>query len=296
MLSNFIDYLSLERKLSPKTVEAYQNDLLQFQNFIFNHFELEELKLANYSIIRSWIVYLNENEISNKSINRKISSLNTFFKYLLKTNDITENPLIKHNSLKTPKKQQVPFSKDEVLELLSHFANLKDPTYEQARNYLLIELVYSTGIRRAELINLKIINIDFHNNQIKVFGKRSKERIIPILESLVERIKAHLAIYKHIKKSNYLFETKKGKPLYPSLLYRIINENFALVSTKLKRSPHLLRHSFATHLLDNGASITAVKELLGHESLASTEIYAKNSIEALKKAHSFAHPRNKNSG
>ncbi|MFO7702209.1 MAG: tyrosine-type recombinase/integrase [Psychroflexus maritimus] len=296
MLSNFIDYLSLERKLSPKTVEAYQNDLLQFQNFIFNHFELEELKLANYSIIRSWIVYLNENEISNKSINRKISSLNTFFKYLLKTNDITENPLIKHNSLKTPKKQQVPFSKDEVLELLSHFANLKDPTYEQARNYLLIELVYSTGIRRAELINLKIINIDFHNNQIKVFGKRSKERIIPILESLVERIKAHLTIYKHIKKSNYLFETKKGKPLYPSLLYRIINENFALVSTKLKRSPHLLRHSFATHLLDNGASITAVKELLGHESLASTEIYAKNSIEALKKAHSFAHPRNKNRG
>lgn len=295
MLSNFIDYLSLERKLSPKTVEAYQNDLLQFQNFIFNHYELEELKLANYSIIRSWIVYLNENEISNKSINRKISSLNAFFKYLLKTNDITENPLIKHNSLKTPKKQQVPFSKDEVLELLSHFANLKDPTFEQARNHLLIELVYSTGIRRAELINLKIINIDFHNNQIKVFGKRSKERIIPILESLVERIKAHLAIYKDIKKSNYLFETKKGKPLYPSLLYRIINENFALVSTKLKRSPHLLRHSFATHLLDNGASITAVKELLGHESLASTEIYAKNSIEALKKAHSFAHPRNKNS-
>lgn len=295
MLSNFIDYLSLERKLSPKTVEAYQNDLLQFQNFIFNHYELEELKLANYSIIRSWIVYLNENEISNKSINRKISSLNAFFKYLLKTNDITENPLIKHNSLKTPKKQQVPFSKDEVLELLSHFANLKDPTFEQARNHLLIELVYSTGIRRAELINLKITNIDFHNNQIKVFGKRSKERIIPILESLVERIKAHLAIYKDIKKSNYLFETKKGKPLYPSLLYRIINENFALVSTKLKRSPHLLRHSFATHLLDNGASITAVKELLGHESLASTEIYAKNSIEALKKAHSFAHPRNKNS-
>lgn len=292
MLSNFIDYLSLERKVAVKTVEAYQNDLKQFQSFLLENYGETSFKDVQYSMIRSWIVRMSQKGVTNQSINRKISSLNTFFKYLLKVDEITENPLNKHKSLKTPKKRQVPFSKDEVKNLFEYFNAIESPTFEDERDYLLIELIYSTGIRRAELIGLKIVNIDFYNNQIKVFGKRNKDRIIPILPYLGSRIQNYLEKYSH-QSSVYLFETEKGKPLYPSLLYKIINTNFSRVSSKVKRSPHMLRHSFATHLLENGANLSTVKELLGHESLSSTEIYAKNSIEILKKAHKLAHPRNK---
>jgi len=292
MLSDFIDYLSLERKVALKTVEAYKNDLSQFKLFLAEVYGDTNWKDIQYSMIRSWIVKLSEEGISNQSINRKISSLNTFFKYLLKVEEINENPLVKHKSLKTPKNRQIPFSKEEVSSVFNYFTTIENPTFEDERNYLLIELVYSTGIRRAELIGLKISNIDFYNNQIKVFGKRNKERIIPVLPNLLTRIRNYLQTYSN-DSSIYLFETSKAKPLYPSLIYKIINQYFSLVSSKVKRSPHMLRHSFATHLLENGANLSTVKELLGHESLSSTEIYAKNSIEVLKKAHKQAHPRNK---
>ncbi len=290
MLSNFIDYLNLERKVAAKTVEAYKNDLDQFSNFLSEKYNRLCWSQVEYPMIRSWIVHLSENKISNKSINRKISSLNTFFNYLLKIREIQVNPLNKHRTLKTPKSRQVPFSKDEVAELLAYFQSIKQPSFEQSRNHLLIELIYSTGIRRAELIGLKLNNIDFYNKQIKVFGKRNKERIIPVLPDLMK----HINQYIEENKSNlntYLFETKKGKQLYPSLIYNIIHKSFSMVSSKTKRSPHILRHSFATHLLENGASLATVKELLGHESLSSTEIYTQNSIDTLKKAYKTAHPR-----
>lgn len=293
MLSNFIDYLSLERKVSLKTVEAYQNDLTQFNSFLIEAYNDMEWKEVSYAMIRSWIVTLSEKGISNKSINRKISSLNTFFTYLQKIEEINESPLLKHKSLKTPKTRQIPFSSEEVDQLFNYFESIQNPTFEDDRNYLIIELIYSTGIRRAELIDLKISNIDFYNNQIKVFGKRNKERIIPVLPSLMKRMNRYIEDYSNAS-SIHLFETAKGKPLYPSLLYKIIHENFSRVSSKMKKSPHMLRHSFATHLLENGADLSTVKELLGHESLSSTEIYTKNSIEMLKNAHKHAHPRNKN--
>jgi integrase/recombinase XerC len=291
--SAFTDYLQLEKKYSAHTVTAYLKDLIDFQKFASEEYQYSEIVDVNYSIVRSWIVSLVDSGISNRTVNRKISSLKTYYKFLLKTGQIEINPLAKHKALKTSKKIQVPFSEIEienVMELLQ-----TESTFEGLRDRLIVELFYSTGIRRAELINVKLNDVSFAQKTIKVLGKRNKERIIPLLPAVLNTINGYLPFrerLENIKDPDYLFLTQKGVKVYETLVYRIINSYFSETSEKVKKSPHILRHSFATHLLNEGADINAVKELLGHSSLASTQVYTQNSIAKLKEVYKNSHPRN----
>ncbi|CAN1539572.1 XerD Site-specific recombinase XerD [Flavobacteriaceae bacterium] len=291
----FQDYLQLEKKYSPHTVIAYVNDVVTFESYIKSEFDSDDLLEVNYSLIRSWIVALVDNEISNTSVNRKIGSLKSYYKFLLKTKQIEVSPLLKHKSLKTPKTLQIPFSEKELDEVLHQ---IKYPDgFQGVRDKLIIDLFYSTGIRRTELIHLKMINIDLSNATLKVLGKRNKERILPLLPIIINQFKLYLterAYLERITDNEYFFLTLKGVKINDSLVYRLINNYFSNVSEKVKKSPHILRHTFATHLLNNGADLNSVKELLGHSSLASTQIYTQSSLFELKKVYGDAHPRNKN--
>ena len=293
-LNPFLDYLLLEKKYSKLTVNAYRNDLEDFLDFLKFEFDTDKPSKIHYTQIRSWIVSLVEKGISNRSINRKVSALNSYYKFLLKVGDVETNPLAKHRALKTSKKIQIPFSENEIEAVLDniHF----EDSFEGIRNKFIIELFYSTGIRRIELVELKLNSIDLANKTLKVLGKRNKERFVPLLESVIETYEKYLESrnsLKSISDHDQLFLTKKGIKIYETLVYRIINEYFSLASSKVKKSPHILRHSFATHLLNQGADLNAVKELLGHSSLAATQVYTHNSIAELKKVYSNAHPRSK---
>lgn len=288
----FRNYLNLEKKYAPLTVIAYTKDLNFFQNFLAIEFEHENLLEVNYNQIRSWIIALVDSGVSNVSVNRKIASLKAFYIFLLKTKQIQISPLIKHKALKTSKQIQIPFSEIELSLVLNKSAY--PDGFEGLRDKLIIDLFYTTGIRRAELIALKITNVDISNNTIKVLGKRNKERILPILPIIATQIVSYLSErvnLEAIKNSDTFFVTTKGVKLNISLVYRLINSYFSTVSVKVKKSPHVLRHSFATHLLNNGADINSVKELLGHASLASTQIYTSSSLSELKKVYGTAHPR-----
>lgn len=288
----FSDYLQLEKKYSIHTVNSYLKDLDFFQEFLVATFETDNLSDINYSQIRSWIVMLVENGISNASVNRKIASLKAFYRFLLKTSQIATSPLQKHKALKTPKKIQIPFSEAEVDKVLN---KIQYPDgFVGLRDKLIIDLFYTTGIRRAELIHIKSNDIDLTNQTLKVLGKRNKERIIPILPIIVQEFKVYFserANLEEIRDNDYFFLTIKGNKLNESLVYRLINNYFSTVSEKVKKSPHILRHTFATHLLNNGADLNSVKELLGHSSLASTQVYTHNSLAELKKVYQNAHPR-----
>ncbi len=290
----FQEYLQLEKNYSLHTVNAYGNDLIFFQEFLKSNFDTEKLEEVNYSMIRSWIVSMVDAGVSNSSVNRKISSLKSFYKFLLKIKVIESSPLLKHKSLKTPKKLQIPFSENELDLVLN---NLKFPEgFEGFRDKLIIDLFYTTGIRRIELIGLKMQNIDLQNRTLKVLGKRNKERILPIVPVIASQIEKYLAERTKlvsIKDSDYFFLLLKGVKLNDSFVYRLINYYFSDVSEKVKKSPHILRHTFATHLLNNGADLNSVKELLGHASLASTQVYTHSSLSELKKIYGQAHPRNK---
>ena len=289
--SAFLEYLQYEKKYSAHTVKAYGKDISDFSEFLQNEFEEEHLQNVHYSQVRSWIVSLSENDISNRSINRKISSLKGLFKFFLKTGDIETNPLAKHKALKTSKKVQIPFSRAEVDQVLE---SLEATDFLSSRDKLLVELFYSTGIRRMELIQIKTTDLDLVSGTLKVLGKRNKERIIPLLKTVANTAETYLGFRKEINDQNidFLFLTERGDKIYESLVYRIINNYFSKVSGKVKKSPHILRHTFATHLLNQGANLNAVKELLGHSSLASTQVYTHNSIAELSKIHKAAHPRN----
>jgi integrase/recombinase XerC len=291
-LQSHLEYLEKEKKYSPLTVNAYQKDILSFQLFLYKNHDACKLEEVNYPLIRSWIVELSDSKIAASSINRKMASLKSFYKFLLKTKQIDSNPFVKHKSLKTPKQVQIPFSEKEINTLFElHFL---EADFESIRNRLVIELLYTTGMRRAELINLDIHAIDFYSNTIKVLGKRNKERIIPLIASTSEVIKLYLTKRKEliiINAPEKLILSKKGNKISETFVYRLIN--FSGISEKVKRSPHVLRHSFATHLLNNGADLNSVKELLGHASLSSTQIYTHSSLSELKKVYSNAHPRNK---
>jgi integrase/recombinase XerC len=290
----FSDYLLLEKKYSPHTVTAYLNDIVFFELFNKSHFEQVNIEQVNYSQIRSWIVSLVDQNISNVSVNRKMASLKAYYKFLLKTKQIELNPMLKHKALKTPKIVQIPFSEKELTDLIEQ---VSDPVgFEEIRDKLIVEMFYATGIRRAELINLKINNVDLSSSVIKVLGKRNKERIVPVLPVLLRQFDSYLnerALVENIVDGDYFFISKKGLKLSESFVYRLINSYFSRVSEKVKKSPHVLRHTFATHLLNNGADLNSVKELLGHSSLASTQVYTHNSLAELKKVYSDAHPRNK---
>ena len=292
--SPFFDYLLLEKKYSQRTVIAYKNDLKSFHSFNLLRFDQKNIQSANYSQIRSWIVSLVQNKISNTSINRKVSSLNSYYKFLLKIGEIKINPLHEHKALKTKSTIQLPFSEMEISNVLNP-VNF-DKSFEGYRDYLIIDLLYSTGVRRQELINLKIQNIDYSNNRIKVIGKRNKERYIPLINSTIVLIDKYIVLRNKLKNVNNkqeLFLTTKGKKIYDNLVYRIIKKYFSNFSTKSKKSPHILRHSFATHLLNNGADLNSVKDLLGHTSLAATQVYTNRSIDEIKKVFKKTHPRNK---
>lgn len=291
--SAFQDYLQLEKNYSGHTVLAYLNDVGAFQQFIASEFDTDNLFEVNYAQIRSWIVSLVEAGISNTSVNRKISSLRSFYRFLMKTKQVEVNPLLKHKSLKTAKKLQIPFSEKE-LDLVLNQIRYPDG-FEGLRDRLVIDLFYTTGIRRTELIHLKLSSINFSNNTLKVLGKRNKERIVPILPIISQQIQPYLserARLEAIKDQEFFFLTLKGVKLNDSFVYRLINNYFSNVSEKVKKSPHILRHTFATHLLNNGADINSVKELLGHSSLASTQIYTHSSLSELRKVYGNAHPRN----
>ncbi len=290
----FSEYLLHEKKYSELTVKAYLNDLESFAAFIFKEYDMISVHDVNYPQIRNWIVSLVESNISNRSINRKVSSLNTYFKFLLKTETITANPLAKHKALKTSKKVQIPFSEQEMTTVID--ALKAETDFKGLRNRLIVELFYATGIRRIELIQIKLTDLDLANKTLKVLGKRNKERYIPLIDSVVQTAKAYLTLRNEleiIKDKEMLFLTKKGLKIYETLVYRIINDYFSKASSKVKTSPHILRHSFATHLLNQGANLNAVKELLGHSSLAATQVYTHNSLAELKKVYANAHPRSK---
>jgi integrase/recombinase XerC len=293
-LQSHLEYLEKEKKYSPLTVNAYQKDIMSFQIFLNEHHEACLLEEVNYPLIRSWIVKLSDAKIAASSINRKMASLKSFYKFLLKTKQIDTNPFVKHKSLKTPKQVQIPFSEKEINTLFElHFL---ETDFDSVRNRLVVELLYATGMRRAELINLETNAIDFYGNTIKVLGKRNKERIIPLLASTTDVIKLYLTKRKeldNIGAPEKLILSKKGNKISETFVYRLINDYFSTISEKVKRSPHVLRHSFATHLLNNGADLNSVKELLGHASLSSTQIYTHSSLSELKKVYSNAHPRNK---
>ncbi len=288
----FLDYLLLEKNYSKLTTQAYERDLKDFYIFLEAEYQQSNVITVNYPQIRSWIVALVDKEITNRTINRKISALNSFFKFLLKVGDIKINPLTKHKALKTSKKIQIPFSESEVAMVLDEL-NFDD-SFEGIRDKLIIELFYSTGIRRIELVDLKLNSIDFSNKTLKVLGKRNKERIIPLLDSVLKTLHIYIDVRKTLEivfDKDVLFLTQKGVKIYETLVYRIINDYFSLASSKVKKSPHILRHSFATHLLNQGADLNTVKELLGHSSLAATQVYTHNSISELKKVYLNAHPR-----
>lgn len=290
----FTSYLRLEKNYSEHTVKAYERDIEEFSMFCKQDHQVESIDSMDYPIIRNWIVSLSNTGLSNRSINRKISSLQAYYKFLMKIGEIKSTPLAKHKALKTEKKVEVPFSEQEMDRILSEIPF--EDNFEGMRDKLIIELLYTTGMRRTELVNLNLGAVDFSNATLKVLGKRNKERILPLLPATVELIKEYLIYRSRLQKIEnpaFIFLTKEGAKIYETLVYRIINKYFSLVSPKVKKSPHILRHTFATHLLNGGADLNSVKELLGHSSLASTQVYTHNSIAELKKVHQKAHPRNK---
>ena len=287
-LSNFYDYLSKEKNYSSNTVIAYKKDIETFQEFCRVKFELNNLLKVTYPIIREWIIDLSEKELSPLTINRKISSLSKYYDFLIKINDLKSSPLKNHKRLKVQKKLIIPFSEDEVLKVVDVFSK----NFEGKRNLLIVDMLYSTGVRRDELINIKLNDVLLDENLVKVLGKRNKERLVPLVLNLKSRINDYLKFRNEIKSSSSnFFITTKGKKIGPSLVYRVVKNYFSKVSTKVKTSPHVLRHSFATHMLNNGADINSIKEIMGHSSLASTQIYTKIKLPKIINDYKKNHPR-----
>ena len=267
LFDKYEDYLNYEKNFSKHTVSAYLRDVKVFEKFLAQN-DCKISNEINYSFIRQWIVSLSEKRYSKTSINRKIASLKSYFNFLVNIDIIESSPLKGHKNLKSSSKIVIPFSEDEIMQVFENFNDSKISD----RDKLIIEIFYSTGLRREELINIKIQDIFLQEGLIKILGKRSKERLIPILPSLSKNLKNFII---NNNNSKYLFETKKLKKISVSTVYRLINKYFRLVSSKVKVSPHVLRHTFATHMLNNGADINTIKEILGHSSLSSTQIYTK---------------------
>ncbi len=291
----FRKYLAYERQYSDHTVKAYLRDLRSFESYCKQEHPDTSINTLPYTIIRSWIISCLEDGCSNRTVNRKIASLKSYYKFLLRKGYIESNPLAGHRPLKTDRKVEVPFSQDEMRELFSNWST-EDSDFETLRDRLVVELFYSTGMRRAELIGIELSDLDLESGILRVTGKRNKERILPLVREVTPHIEEYLRVRQESfpdSDSPFLFLSGSGNKIYETLVYRIITKYLSKVSEKVKRSPHILRHTFATHMLNQGADMNAVKELLGHASLASTQVYTHNSIAELKKVHLEAHPRNK---
>ncbi len=288
----FLKYLQFEKRFSINTVKSYSNDLSQFVYFIENQFTISEPDKANEKVIRSWIVYLMDNGFSSITVNRKISTLKTFYKFLTIQGFIQINPMDRVVSPKAKKKIPLFVEEKQIAILLDDVSFDKD--FSGIRNRAVIETFYNTGIRLSELIGLKHKDIDLYNNTIKVLGKRQKERIIPIHSAFVKSLKDYVqsksSEFGNLE-NDYFFVTDKGEKLYEKMVYRIVNKYLSMVSTIDKKSPHVLRHTFATHMLNHGADLNAIKELLGHANLSATQVYTHNTFEKLKTIYKQAHPR-----
>ena len=285
-IEDFIDYVKSEKRYSEYTVVSYITDLNQFFRFLNKEYQISDPKIIKFKIIRNWITSMLDSNLKPSTVKRKISTLKTYFKFLLINRHIDLNPTLKIVSPKSSKKLPVFVEKDKMDILFDN--NFFEDHFEGKRNRLIIELFYLTGIRLSELINIQLIDIDFTNSQIKVLGKRNKERMIPITHQTLKIISNFISCYQ-IKK--YLFCEENGNRLYPKKVYRIVNKYLEKISSLQKKSPHILRHTFATHMLNNGADINAIKEILGHANLSATQIYTHNSIKKLKNVHKQAHPK-----
>jgi integrase/recombinase XerC len=292
MIESFLKHLQFEKRLSHHTVLAYQNDLNQLQQFLQQHFSSADITHATYNTVRAWIVNLVESGMEPASVNRKIACLRSFYKFLLAQEAISKDPMAKINVLKTKKRLPNFVREDDMVNLLDN--HIFDDTLEGHRDRLILEMFYGTGIRLSELINLKENSIDFRNRMIKVHGKRNKERMIPFSSGLVPVIEEYVSIRNRqveIKEHGNLFVRNNGEPCYPMMIYKIVKKYLTRYPSIEKRSPHVLRHTYATHLLNKGADLNAVKDLLGHASLAATQVYTHNSMEKLKKVFDQAHPK-----
>ena len=288
MLQNkFITYLSSEKRFSEHTIKSYTTDLKQFTSFLSSEFQIiDEINEISFQIIRTWIASLLEKGINPRSVNRKISTLKTYFKFLIREGELVENPMMKVVAPKSKKRLPVFIEEDQIASLLNEVQF--EEGFIGQRNKLIIELFYVTGIRLSELINIKISDVDFNNQSIKVLGKRNKERIIPLSSNVVNDLNIFI---ENNQQNKYLFTNLEGEKLYNKLVYRLVNKYIGEISSVNKKSPHILRHTFATHMLNNGADINAIKELLGHANLSATQVYTHNTIEKLKTVYKQAHPR-----
>lgn len=291
-IQSFLDYLKFEKRYSAHTISAYQNDIDSFFTYLQENFGNIKLQDISQSFIRSWLAYLKDQKLISKSINRKISSLRSFFKYHLKAGGIKTTPVANILAPKISKRLPV-FLKESDAKQLIVTLNQSSESWKSLNAKMLITLFYATGMRLSELINLREKQIDTIRYQIKVLGKGNKERIIPVSKNLIQLIQDYQEIKnKEIEnKQDVLLVTEKGKKIYPKYAWLLVNEYIGQTSTIDKKSPHILRHTFATHLMNNGADLNAVKELLGHSSLASTQIYTHNTIEKLKNVYKKAHPK-----
>lgn len=294
-IKEFEAYLTHEKNYSKHTIHAYVVDLHNFNEYLQEHRQEVAIDEVVYTDIRYWIVHLVDSGLTNRTVNRKIASLKAYYSFIQQIGVRETNPLAYHHPLKVDQKVQVPFSQKEMNNALEPPSDYTD--FNAVRNLLIISLLYATGIRRAELISLKKTAVNLKARNIRVVGKGNKERIIPLLPWCIELIEDYLKLRVEIPNAENvtnLLLTENGKPIYPSLVYRVIKETFDKVSAKQTKSPHIIRHTFATHLLDEGADLMTIKELLGHASLASTQVYTHNSMKKLKRVYNAAHPRNKN--
>jgi integrase/recombinase XerC len=287
----FLDYLKFQKRYSQHTIVSYQTDLVDFFDFIALQYSAMSLADVKSTIVRSWLASLKEKDVASKSVNRKISTLKSFFKFHLRNQNIEASPMTIISALKVNKRLP-SFIEQNDTNTLFKYVEFPD-SWRGETDRLLLKIFYQTGVRLTELINLKKAQVDISNNSIKVLGKGNKERVIPVSSDLVNDISFYLEQKSNIENAdqNYILINEKGKKLYPKYVYNTVKSYLNAVTTNHKKSPHVLRHTFATHLINNGADINAVKELLGHNSLASTQIYTHNSIEKLKDIHKRAHPK-----
>ncbi len=289
-IAKFIEHLKFEKRYSPHSLIAYEGDLKQWSLFLHSEYEVSTLNEVNASFIRSWLVSLMESGLEARSVNRKITTLKSFYKYAVRCNWVEVNPMGKITSPKVSKRLPVYIEAEKLDLMLDN--QLFEDDFDGRRDHLILELFYGTGMRLSELIGLSIQNVDIRNLQLKVTGKRNKQRIIPLFPSLANQLSKFIDERNGIASENsILFIRKDGKALYPALVYRLVKKYLSTVSTQKKRSPHVLRHSFATEMLNKGADLNAIKEILGHANLSATQVYTHNTIEKLKAAYKQAHPR-----
>ena len=292
MIDSFLRYIEFEKRYSPNTVISYHTDLSQFSFFLNEQCDIQKIQEADFSVIRSWLVNLMEHYLDARSVNRKIASLKSFYNFLLKQGYISSNPTLKIRAPKVKKRLPVFIEESSMHDLLENLTFPED--FFGIRDKLIIELLYGTGMRLSELINLNISDVNMHEKTLKVIGKGNKERIIPFHNNIYEI----LIVYNNYKGITFLNNqetslvlTDKGEKSYPMFIQKVVKKYLSQVSTSDKKSPHILRHSFATHLLNNGADLNAIKELMGHASLAATQVYTHNSLEKLKTIFKQAHPK-----